>query len=136
MADSEASAVRAVPLDPRLPVTTVVGRGLFEFGDRDGAGDGVRLQHPLGLTLRGGELLVADTFNHKIKRILPAKRACRTLWGSGHAGISDSDPGEFDEPGDVCVAGSEIFIADTNNHVVRRGHPERGLAAVEMVGLL
>src|SRR5207302_1938060 len=48
VADSETSAVRAMPLDGTGEVTTVVGQGLFEFGDVEGVGKAVRLQHAEG----------------------------------------------------------------------------------------
>src|SRR5262249_53272659 len=48
VADSEANIIRAIDLTSGQ-VKTVVGGDLFEFGDKDGEGDNVRLQHPLGL---------------------------------------------------------------------------------------
>ncbi|HVG18094.1 MAG TPA: thioredoxin-like domain-containing protein, partial [Blastocatellia bacterium] len=68
-ADSEVSAIRSAALDPNGRVETVVGEGLFDFGDRDGRGSQVRLQHPLGVVYHEGALYVADTYNNKIKRI-------------------------------------------------------------------
>ena len=53
-----------------IPAGTV-GGDLFEFGDTDGSGDDVRLQHPLGLITYGDKLLIADTYNHKIKELDP-----------------------------------------------------------------
>src|SRR5262249_26467021 len=49
VADSEASAIRAITLVGEPRVRTIVGKGLFEFGDTDGRGEQVRLQHPLGV---------------------------------------------------------------------------------------
>jgi len=46
-ADSEANVIRAIDLD-KGEVKTLVGGDLFAFGDEDGYGDDVRLQHPLG----------------------------------------------------------------------------------------
>ncbi|MCS7256539.1 MAG: alkyl hydroperoxide reductase, partial [Thermomicrobium sp.] len=61
----EASAVRTVDLPgtPNPKVGRLVGTGLFDFGDRDGVGDLVRLQHPLDVAWTGREILVADTYN-------------------------------------------------------------------------
>src|SRR5205807_2992903 len=44
VADSEISAIRSVPLGGKGDVKTIVGEGLFEFGDTDGVGSKVRLQ--------------------------------------------------------------------------------------------
>ena len=80
VADSEISAIRAVPL-PGIKgnVSTIVGEGLFEFGDKNGKGDAVRLQHALGIAYLDGKLYVADTYNSKIKLIDPAERTCDTF---------------------------------------------------------
>jgi sugar lactone lactonase YvrE len=78
-ADSESSAIRWADFDEDGQVRTIVGRGLFDFGDRDGEGDDVRLQHPLGMAWHAAGLLVADTYNGKIKRVDPAGRTAVTL---------------------------------------------------------
>lgn len=119
VADSEVSAVRAVSLDPaERTVKTLVGEGLFEFGDVDGFGEEARLQHCLGVAWHGGKVYVADTYNNKIKVIDPVTLECRTYLGDGKAGRSD-DPPRFDEPAGLHVAGNHLYVADTNNHRIR-----------------
>jgi hypothetical protein len=117
VADSEVSAVRDIDLRIKV-VSTIVGEDLFVFGDQDGEGDGVRLQHPLGITAREGVLFLADSYNHKIKRVDPRSRSVTTWLGSGAAGRANG-PGtsaSFREPGGVCAGTSGLYIADTNNH--------------------
>lgn len=106
-ADSESSAIRWADLGPGGGVHTIVGTGLFDFGDRDGAGDEVRLQHPLGVAWHDGMAYVADTYNGKIKVLDPGRREVRTWLGDG---------GEFWERGGITVAGDRVYIADTNHH--------------------
>jgi len=67
VADSESSAVRL--LDPQtMQVSTLVGKGLFDFGHVDGPLDSARLQHPLGVTaLPDGRIAIADTYNGAIR---------------------------------------------------------------------
>ena len=61
-ADSEVSAIRTASIDTDGEVDTIVGTGLFDFGDADGVGDEVLLQHALGVTVGpDGLLYVADT---------------------------------------------------------------------------
>jgi hypothetical protein len=117
VADSEVSAIRDIELRSNV-VTTIVGEDLFVFGDQDGEGEAVRLQHPLGITARDGVLFIADSYNHKIKRVEPRRRAVTTWLGSGSAGRADG-PGPvaaFREPGGVCAGRDGLYIADTNNH--------------------
>ncbi len=119
VADSEVSALRDIDLQSNV-VTTVVGEDLFVFGDQDGEGDMVRLQHPLGITARAGILFLADSYNHKIKRVDPRRRAVTTWLGSGAAGRADGlgTSASFREPGGVCAGVNGLYIADTNNHRV------------------
>lgn len=119
VADSEVSAIRDVDLR-RRQVSTLVGEGLFVFGDVDGAGDAVRLQHPLGITAHAGILYVADSYNHKVKRLDPRTRTVTTWLGSGVAGAADGSgrAASFREPGGVCAGAEGLYIADTNSHRV------------------
>jgi DNA-binding beta-propeller fold protein YncE len=100
-------------------VETLVGGDLFEFGDRDGEGDDVRLQHPLGLALVGGQLFITDTYNHKVKVLDPRARTVKTFAGTGKPGQADGAQASFYEPGGLTAARGRLYIADTNNHAVR-----------------
>jgi hypothetical protein len=130
VADSEVSSIRAIEnLDGAPQVRTVCGSGdLFGFGDRDGAGGEVLLQHPMGVAAAGGTVSVADTFNHKIKAVNPSTGECTTLFGNGEPerlpevvpgyDLSRADPmtPAFFEPEGISVRGRELVVADTNNH--------------------
>ncbi len=105
VADSEVSAIRKVPLSGTGEVTTLVGEGLFEFGDQDGTGNEVRLQHAIGVGYLDGKLYVADTYNDKIKILDPNTRECTTF-------IGEADM--FDEPAGLSFADGKLYVADTN----------------------
>lgn len=117
-ADSEANIIRAIDLQEGQ-VTTLVGGDLFEFGDVDGTGDDVRLQHPLGILAIGDKLLIADTYNHKIKELNPRTRTVKTFAGTGKPGQADGAAPSFYEPGGLSLANGKLYVADTNNHAVR-----------------
>lgn len=130
VADSEASAIRAISLDDQPRVITLVGQGLFEFGDVDGVGPEVRLQHAMGIAADERDTYIADTYNHKIKRLDPTTGRVETVIGTGEPGDAD---GPFDRaqlyepealalatrPKQAAVPAALMFIADTNNHVLR-----------------
>lgn len=118
IADSESNIIREIELATGQ-VTTLVGGDLFEFGDEDGNGDDVRLQHPLGVVVQGKKVFIADTYNHKIKELDPNQRSVKTFRGSGKSGQSDGDKPTFYEPGGLSIANGKLFIADTNNHAIR-----------------
>lgn len=121
VADAETSAIRAIDLRPPGLVKTIVGQGLFEFGDVDGVGDEVRLQHPLGVAWDAGTLLVADSYNNKIKRVDPRTRRSTTFLGDGQTGDRDGvgTGARFREPSGLVVLDGRLYVADTNNNLVR-----------------
>lgn len=123
VADSETSSLRAVTLAAHPIAHTVCGSGqLFEFGDQDGVGATVRLQHCLGIASAENHLWVADTYNHKIKRVDPKTRECQTIGGTGKAGFQDGvgTVACFAEPSGLTYARDHLFVADTNNHAIRK----------------
>ena len=81
LADPEVSALRwLVPARGEVTVHTAVGRGLFDFGHRDGPADAALLQHPLGVAvLPDGSVAIADTYNGAIRRYDPVTDTVTTL---------------------------------------------------------
>ena len=118
VADSESNIIRAIDINGGA-VKTLVGGDLFEFGDVDGTGDDVRLQHPLGLAAFGDKILIADTYNHKIKELDPKKEKVTTFLGTGKPGQADGTSASFYEPGGLSLANGNLYVADTNNHAIR-----------------
>ena len=118
-ADSEVSALRTVETSNGKRVKTLIGKGLFEFGDVDGPFQSARLQHPLGVAYASGRIFIADTYNHKIKVAEPAVKRIRTIVGTGKPGMGTSEAPQFYEPGGLSIADGKIFVADTNNNAVR-----------------
>jgi thiol-disulfide isomerase/thioredoxin len=121
VADAEGNMVRRIDLPPTNVVTTIAGGNLFDFGDVDGTGDAVRLQHPIGIATDGRQVFIADTYNHRIKGLDPATGRVRALAGTGRAGTADGrlDRAQFDEPSGLALAGRTLYVTDTNNHAVR-----------------
>ena len=105
-ADSESSAIRWA--DPTTSaVGTLVGTGLFDFGDVDGEADAVRLQHPQAvLPMPDGRLLVADSYNDALKWLDPRTRRV-TTWVRG-----------LHEPSGLAAGDGVVFVADTDSHRV------------------
>ena len=123
IADSESSSIRAVTLGDFPVVRTICGSGqLFGFGDVDGMGENVRLQHCLGVVYALGYLWVTDTYNHKLKRVNLTTGECQTICGSTKAGLQDGFGTDacLSEPSGLTFACNYLYIADSNNHVIRR----------------
>jgi thiol-disulfide isomerase/thioredoxin len=125
VADSEGSSIREVPLKPGThEVKTVVGSAhlpagrLFAFADVDGPRTTAKLQHCLDVDFLDGKLYVADTYNHKIKVVDAKTGDTKTLAGNGKPGSGDS-PAQFHEPAGLAHAEGKLYVADTNNHLIR-----------------
>ncbi|MFV2017925.1 NHL domain-containing thioredoxin family protein [Micromonospora sp. LOL_023] len=110
IADSETSALRRLA-DGEL--RTVVGQGLFDFGQVDGAAAEALLQHPLGVcALADGSVLVADTYNGAIRRYDPASDRVTT--------VTDG----LAEPSDVLVtADGAVWVVESAAHRLTRIAP-------------
>ena len=122
VADAEASAIRALALNDEPTVMTLVGQGLFDYGDVDGVGAVVRLQHPTGLAgADSGLLYIADSYNHKVKTLDPTTGAVKTLIGTGQPGATDGPftEAQLYEPEGLATLNGRLYIADTNNHLIR-----------------
>ena len=127
VADSEGSSIRAVPLDGSRDVVTLVGTAhrppeqrLFDFGDVDGPRTVAKFQHCIGVTFADGALFVADTYNNKIREVNPRTGETTTLAGKDYKNPGNDDAtGTFDEPAGLTHAKGTLYIADTNNHLIR-----------------
>ena len=109
VADSETSAVRAMDVDART-VRTLVGKGLFDFGDEDGPPARARLQHVQAVSFGPHGVLVADTYNDKIKKVDVGTGRVET-WYAGKGDLA------LAEPGGLCqLPNGDVVVADTNHH--------------------
>ena len=98
--DAETSALRW--LDPAAQVHTAVGEGLFDFGLVDGPREQARLQHPLGVTVADGDVLVADTYNGAVRR-----------WdGSALTTVATG----LAEPSGLVVVNGELTVVESAAH--------------------
>ncbi|HYR18402.1 MAG TPA: thioredoxin-like domain-containing protein [Myxococcales bacterium] len=110
VADSESSGVRAIDLRTRRVYTLAGGPGLFDFGDRVGKIETGMLQHPLAVAATASGLIVADTYNDKLKRFSPDGLRLDPFF----EGAVDS---RLSQPAGLSVLPSgEVLVADTNHH--------------------
>ena len=107
-------------------VTTVAGNGMRGFSGDGGPGTSASLAYPSGVAVdSGGNMLIADSFNHRIRRVAAGTEVITTVAGNGTRGFSgDGGPGTSASlwgPQGVAVdGGGNVFIADSNNDRIRR----------------
>jgi sugar lactone lactonase YvrE len=97
-------------------VTTLAGAA---SGDVDGTGAAASFNRPQGITTDGTHLYVADTYNHKIRKIVIATGVVTTLAGAlGADGTGAA--ASFNEPQGITTDGTHLFVADTGNYKIRK----------------
>ncbi|MES2659069.1 MAG: choice-of-anchor Q domain-containing protein [Verrucomicrobiota bacterium] len=112
------------PVTNGLPwtVTTLVGSGTAGFSD--GTGSAAKFSAPHGLAFdSAGRLYVADSGNHRIRRITVNDRIVETFAGTGTPGASDvtRTAATFNTPfGVVFDSAGNLYIADRDNHRIRK----------------
>ncbi|XP_022662944.1 NHL repeat-containing protein 2-like isoform X1 [Varroa destructor] len=119
VADSESSTIRSFDLNSGS-VKNICGgahdpMNLFAFGDHDGRGPDAKLQHPLAVVwdFRSSSIIVADSYNHKLKIVDLKSRMCKTAQIKGTLCL--------DEPAGLAIdnVANRLYIADTNNHQIK-----------------
>ena len=137
-ADSETSSIRVAKIGEGGRVITLTGTGLFAFGDSDGIGKKAVLQHPQDVAVAPDAIYIADTYNHKIKRMELSTLRVTTVAGNGTQGSTDGEAmqASFDEPAGIVYRDGIVYVADTNNHRIRKFDVELGtVTTVELTGI-
>lgn len=106
-------------------VTTFAGSSMT--GSADGIGTAASFNSPLAFTVDGfGNLYVADTGNHLIRKISPAG-VVTTLAGSTTPGYADGTgaAARFNGPDGIAVdASGNVYVSDHGNHLIRKVSPD------------
>ncbi|MBI4662024.1 MAG: SMP-30/gluconolactonase/LRE family protein [Verrucomicrobia bacterium] len=112
-------------------VATLAGSG--NPGFKDGLGEAASFNSPNGVFVApDGSIFVADTSNHRIRRISPNGEVT-TVAGNGVAGFADG-PGKnsrFNQPAGLAIAADgTLFVTDSGNHRIRRITPDGTVSTV------
>ena len=112
------------PVTPQnYTFTTLAGLAL-NSGSTDATGSAARFSYPHGVAADdAGNVYVADTFNHTIRKVTPGGTVTTLAGLTGVSGSTDG-PGSaarFNNPRGVAVdnAGS-VYVADSGNHTIRK----------------
>ena len=130
VADASDHALRVITPDGRSQLLAgLPGR----YGWADGTAEQARFFKPLGIALGAdGSLYVADSGNHRIRRVAPDGRTT-TVAGTGQRGHRDGAAAnaQFSEPSGVAVAADgSVYVADFGSHVLRRIAPDGQVSTV------
>ena len=110
-------------LSADLSTITPVAGGTLP-GSTDGAADVALFRQPLGLTHdAAGNVYVADSANHTIRRIAPDGTVSTLAGSAGASGSADGTgaAARFAFPGDIAVGpDGDLYVADSGNARIRR----------------
>jgi mucin-19 len=119
---ADGSAIRRI--SAAGAVTTIAGSANFS-GNLDGQGTVTSFSSPQGLALdTAGNLYVADTFNHTIRKVDPSGTVTTHAGGPGLPGSADgsADAVRFAYPAGIALdANGNLFVADMDNAKIRLG---------------
>jgi sugar lactone lactonase YvrE len=124
IADTHNQRIRKLNLTAGV-ITTIAGSTAGFSGDGTSALS-AQLNLPTALALDSfGNLYIADTSNHRIRKLNLTTSIITTIAGNGTQGYSgDSGPATLaaiDSPTGIAAdASSNLYLADTHNHRVRR----------------
>jgi sugar lactone lactonase YvrE len=130
IADAGNNAIRRI--NPDGSVETIAGNGVPGFAD--GIAQNARFNTPTALALSadGGFLFVADTSNHRVRRIDLAMRVVSTFVGNGFAG-SDDGPAHvatLTQPiGLAFDSDGTLYVSEVGANSVRRIDPTGNISA-------
>jgi sugar lactone lactonase YvrE len=124
VADGANHAIRKVDVATGV-VTTLAGSQLRYSGSTDGTGAAAQFNDPAGVAFAGtGDLFVADSGNHTIRKVDVATGAVTTVAGSpGTSGSTDGTgtAARFYAPIGIASDGAgNLFVVDSGNNVIRR----------------
>jgi sugar lactone lactonase YvrE len=121
VADTDNNAIRRVTTAG--VVTTLAGLA-GSSGTADGSGSTARFNGPSGIVVNAtGNLYVADTLNHTIRRIITTGVVSTIAGVAGESGFADSygSFARFYGPQGLALdASGNLLVADTNNNAIRR----------------
>ncbi len=123
MADLSNHRIRRI--DAEGVITTIAGTGESGFSGDGGPATEAQVASPNGLAADGsGNLYVADSGNHRIRRIDP-EGVITTIAGTGERGFGgDAGPAtaaQFNSPRQLTLDGSgNLYVADYTNRRIRR----------------
>ncbi len=114
-------------------ITTVAGTGTPAFGGDGASAIAAQLHGNFGIAFDGsGNLYIADTGNHRIRKVTLATGVISTVAGTGVSGFSGdggaATAAKLNNPSGVVIDASDnIYIADQLNHRIRMVDASTGI---------
>ena len=126
IADAGNGRIRRVDAATRI-ITTIAGDGVAGYSGDGGPAASARFHGPHGLAVSPatGDLIIADHYNHRVRKVAASTGFVSLVAGNGAWGYSGDNgaatSAQLASPVDIAVnTNDDVFIADRDNHCIRR----------------
>jgi len=119
VADTKNNLIRKIVISTGA-VTTLAGTG--SIGSANGTGTSASFYYPQGITTDGTNLYVAEEGNHLIRKIVISTGVVTTVAGTGSSGSANGTgtSASFSQPNGITTDGTNLYVADYLNHLIRK----------------
>ena len=119
--DNSTTTTSSTTLSLSAAVTTLAGTA-GSSGSADGTGTAATFNQPYDGTVDNGNLYVTEFGNHLIRKIVISSGVVTTFAGTGSRGSADGTgtAASFNAPGGITSDGTNLFVADVGNHLIRK----------------
>jgi hypothetical protein len=125
---SDSANHRIRKITPAGTISTIAGTGVGAFSGDGAAATTAQLNAPYGVLFdAAGDLLIADTSNHRIRKVTMATGIIRTIAGTGNGGYNAVHDGAAATNADLNAptlmsldSAGNLYIADRGNHRIRK----------------
>jgi sugar lactone lactonase YvrE len=136
VADTGNNRIRRVDVSTGLTDTFA---GQSTAGTGDGTGTGCEMNAPAAITTDGTNLFVSDTGNNKIRQIVVLTAVVTSPAGdiNGNSDYTNDTPGteaDFNQPRGITMVGTDLYVADTGNNVIRKIDTADSFATTTLAG--
>jgi hypothetical protein len=124
IADTGNGRIRKVAVDTGV-ITTVAGNGTPGYSGDGGPATSASLEGPNGVAVdANGNLFIADSGNHRIRKVAADTGVITTIAGNGTAGYSGDDAlaasASLDASHVAVDSSGNLYVSDDGNNVIRR----------------
>jgi trimeric autotransporter adhesin len=120
-------------------ISTIVGNGQANFGGDGGLATSAQLSYPDGIAVdKTGNVYISDLLNNRVRMVTPTG-TISTFAGNGLPGFGGdggaATSAELNQPAGLAVDSSgNVYIADSNNSVIRMVNPQGVISTVAGTG--
>ena len=124
VADQSNHRIRRIHLGTGI-ITTVAGSGSATYGGDGGVATAAQLYYPYGVSFDpAGNMYIADTYNHRVRRVAVGSGIITTIAGTGAVGYNGDGPATsanlYYPEGVAADAAGNVYISDTSHNRIRK----------------